>query len=39
MPVMDGYESIRLIRTFEKSEKLRESVIFAVTAQDTIRDI
>ncbi|EAS02763.2 response regulator receiver domain protein (macronuclear) [Tetrahymena thermophila SB210] len=39
MPIMDGFESITLIRQFEHQNNLKESIIFAVTAQDQIKDI
>ncbi|KAL4448710.1 hypothetical protein ABPG74_012799 [Tetrahymena malaccensis] len=39
MPIMDGFESIALIRQYEHQNNLKESIIFAVTAQDQIKDI
>ena len=32
MPIMDGYESTKLIRTFEMENKLSPSIIVAVSA-------
>lgn len=35
MPVMDGYEAVQLIRTYEKNHRLTPATVIAVTALDS----